>query len=73
MTGKLIIQEWLLDALLDDLYELRGQLEHDKEFTDKLNIRIHRVEAMLKNIKPYELICEKCKLREGGSQATPNF
>ena len=73
MTGKLIIEEGFLDSILDDMYELRGQLRHDKDFIKVLDMRIHKVKVMLKNVKPYEIICGKCGLREGGNQPTPTF
>ena len=42
MTGKLIIEEGFLDSILDDMYELRGQLRHDKDFIKVLDMRIHK-------------------------------
>ncbi len=73
MNGKLIIEEEFLDSILDNLYELRTQLQHDKSFINILNTKISKVEVMLSNVKEYEVICSKCGIREVGGKKSPNF
>ena len=73
MNGKLIIEESMLSEILTDLNGLEIANSEFGYVNERLSDRISKVESLLKNIEPYEVICGKCGLRESGNKPDISF